>query len=194
MEKPKVLLESMFTRILLILAFLSADCLARSLSQGEIVPKFYVLLYQEARPSEQDEREFFGGDDSEVFRTALKWSGKLSSDTPVWDYLREHRAIFMTQGSNDWQRLLGVSSPFKVTYLKNPNKEGDFKVLVTFPGKKVTKSGYEGSASVLFTLGDTSYLKIGVTELQTTKEALLERVYNDKRAMTTDKLELVPHS
>ena len=172
----------MLIRALLCLALLCVRCQANTLTQGEIIPRFYTLLSQESKPSELEEKAFFGGNDCSDIRTMLaSGSDKSASTTPIWDYLRSHRTLFIPEDSvNRTQPLVAVSSPFTMSPFKNTAKATAAKVLVTFPTKRTSASGYSGNSAVLFSLGEeASYLNIGATLILGNGKLLLEQVISD---------------
>ncbi len=156
---------------------------AATLSPEEIVLRFYKLLVQVPTPSPSEENDFFGGNDCDNVRSALlSKMRESSSQTPIWDYLRNHREVFATQNIEDFNKMaLLVSSPFKLLRSWKNTRMDEAKVLVLFPTKRVAKSGYSGESVVVFTLGQKCYLDIGGTLVAGETKILFEKIYNDTR-------------
>jgi len=112
----------------------------RAESSVPIITRFYDLLTGENIPSEEQETEFFGTKSSMrgLLQNARKWPIKVPetlykyehSKTPVWDYLRDHKDLFLPFGSNAFNDTMLYSEPF--SYIKAGKKQSEQWVDVIF--------------------------------------------------------------
>ena len=162
---------------------------ADPLSPEKIVPRYYDLLTAVEKPSSADEQQFFGGYECDDVRAALSSQKKTGrTETPIWDYLRAHRDLFLTEGLDRFpvkagaRQLIAFSTPFRI-YRKGrdaANEPADFRVIAALPGKKVSTSAYTGSVMILFNLGHECYLNIGGTCINRNADVLLEKLILDR--------------
>jgi len=167
----------------LLAVFSIASCFAATISKENIIPKFYVLLIQETKPSVTDERDFFGGDECADVRSRLLAKKKIVSETPIWDYLREHRELFITKNIQKKEQFIAnYSSVFqkrRMNLCKETSQMSDPEVLVTFPTKRDKGSSYSGESSVIFTLGKKCYLDIGASIISGNSKIFNEILFYD---------------
>jgi hypothetical protein len=159
---------------------------AEKLTPGQIVPRFYELLTRDASPSEADERAFFGdpksGSDGGV-RALLVARTKTSSSTPIWDFLRQHKTLFLTKHLSQRNIYpsapgLQISDPFRFFRPSKGTYQPELRVLVTFPGEQQTEHGFFGNSLALFILGEDCYLDIaGTTVIRQRPMLLFEAIY-----------------
>jgi hypothetical protein len=145
--------------------------------KNEVVPEFYRLLLQSNPPTLDNEKQFFGEnvDEIAVLLSQNQHYKFTKSKTPVWDYLRDHKDLFVTreQKSNEKLRaLIRVSNPYNMSN----NKSQEYFVTALFPDKYINGSSYEGLRSIIFRLGTSSYLDIGATILTSKNQMLFEKL------------------
>lgn len=156
----------------ILLLFIVSSLAVSALDQidvADIIPKFYKTLYAADKPVKQDEIDFFGGKSCDPLRTILATNKAFEiyskSETPIWDYLRDHKDYFSTSNIKDTARMrIQASDPVAVSRLYNNTKRQEKFVFVTFPTEIVVPPGGSKGTSVgIFTLADDCYLDIGST-------------------------------
>jgi hypothetical protein len=179
--------KALYGIIVLITACCTGNGFADSLKSEEVIPRFYLLLTQHADPSVEDEEAFFGGSECENVRSLLLSGSRAPGpQTPIWEYLRRHREMFVPQNSDLENLMVAASNPFTAEWLLKkgtcrPLTGGGANVLVVFPARKMTKSGYNGVSAVEFALGQKCYLVIGGTLIFRDGKSVLEIVYDSTR-------------
>lgn len=93
-----------------IFSCLNGFCLDRS----EIVPQFYKMLMSKDALSTDDELTFFGGQEcADVKNKLLTKDLYRNSKTPIWDYLRLNKDMFLTKNISNIQQFRATySEPF----------------------------------------------------------------------------------
>jgi hypothetical protein len=160
---------------------------AEKLTPGQIVPRFYELLTQDASPSQADELAFFGdpqsGSDGGV-RALLVARTKTISSTPIWDFLRQHKTLFLTKHLSQRNIYpsepgLQISDPFRFFRPSKGNYRPELRVLVNFPEEQQTEHAFGGSSLALFILGEDCYLDIAATTVIRQRPMILyEAIYS----------------
>lgn len=154
------------------------------LEPGRIVPEFYRLLARSEEPSEQEESDFFGGEECSGIRTLILSSVKYSgSKTPIWKYVRDHKEFFVTAGLDDVSTArVMFSDPVRMTRIWNLVTDEEFVVYATFP-TRMSGHGREslGVSMARFTLGRSCYLNIGGTFVSGPSVLFFGYVHSDVR-------------
>ncbi|MEO8615283.1 MAG: hypothetical protein ABI600_09095 [Luteolibacter sp.] len=151
---------------ILSIALVSADS---KIEHSAIIPKFYQLLFSQEKPTKQDEFDFFGGKSCDAIRISISSNKKVAvhsnSETPIWDYLRNHLEFFSTLHINDATKMrIQATDPVEQVRLYNSTKIAEKKVFVTFPSDIIKQPGASTGVSVgIFTLGEDCYIDIGST-------------------------------
>ena len=166
---------------LFIISFASAE-----IQTIDIIPNFFKLLHSKDAPTDQDERNFFGGKSCDPVRIMIssneKYLNYSKSKTPIWSLLRDKRQLFSTLNLDDLSATKVVlSNPMEMTRLEDGHKMAGKKVVVTFPTEIVNKPGGSKGTSVgIFTLGSDCYVEIGKTMIifGNTKVLLSELIGN----------------
>ena len=173
--------------ILVNVCVLKSACLAAVLPSDKIVPKFYSLITQNEKPSLADEKDFFGSDECDAVRSRILAKTTIQSNTPIWDYLRSHRELFITQNvKSPHQLLVIVSNPFRLMQLR-PLENNILKnirqrqVLATFPDNIVKGNAFNHLTYVVFVLGENCYLDIGSAIIGHIEKSLYEILYNQTK-------------
>lgn len=170
--------------ILLLSVF--ATCISSAeFEQAKIVPKFYEILAQVEKPSEQDEIEFFGGKEcASVKKVILSHGDHSKSKTPIWDYVRSNKYFFTTKGLVDLSNArIQYSDPVHMVRLWNKTTTEDMKVYTTFPTEMVDdRGGSSGVSMAIFTLGKNCYLDIGATFVSGSGKLFFEYVYKESNS------------
>ena len=107
-------------------------------SSAPIITRFYDLLTAKDAPSEDQEAEFFGTKSNfrGMLQNARKWPIKVPetlfkyehSKTPVWDYLRDNKNLFLPFGYKDFNEI-AYSGTF--SYIRS-GKSRDTKYIDVF--------------------------------------------------------------
>ena len=168
---------NMKTLLLALLFITSAS--AADLASNKIVPRFYELLMTKDKPSEQDEADFFGGEESkDVAKAILLKSEYSKSKTPIWDFLRANKSFFITRGVTDLHKArIQYSEPDQTTRLWNQTLTEGKKVYAMFPTKRSENGACSGRSMVIFTLGENSHLSIGDTFVAGAVNLFTEQIY-----------------
>ena len=150
---------------------------------SDIVPKFYQLLVQEAAPLQKDEADFFGGSECEPIRKQLASKpGYVESRTPIWNYLRSHKNVFITKHNPpDSTRLnIHISQPTTMMRIgKNKVPSNEVRVFVMFStGTAATDQGH-GISIGTFVIGTECLLDIGSTMIASNSKLFFDYLYHD---------------
>ena len=177
-------MKTIFLALLLMSSAPAAD-----LAPDKIIPRFYELLMQAEKPSEQDESEFFGGAECEnVAKTILLKAGYSETKTPVWDFLRNRKGFFITKGVADLGKArIHYSEPFHTSRLWNGTTAEDRKVHTMFPTERAANGASSGVSTVIFTLGESCHIDIGNTFISGTVQLFTDQVYKLPDSNGTDK-------
>lgn len=166
-------------KILLLATLLVTSAAAERLNPEKIIPRFYELLMQKEKPLQQDEIDFFGGDECEyIAKTIIKKDGFTKSRTPIWDFVRANRTLFITEGVTDLAvARIHYSTPFLTTRLWNGTSPDVMKIQVVFSTKKTGNTSYSGMSTAVFSLGKGCYIDLGATYISQDVVQFLEKVY-----------------
>lgn len=159
---------------------------AADLPPDKIIPRFYELLMQVEKPTENDEAKFFEGAACQYVATAILTKPVYSkSKTPVWDFLRDNRSFFITKGVTDLGKArIHYSEPFRTTRLWNQTTEEKTKVYTMFPTERGANGVSSGLSMVVFKFGKNCYIDIGETFVSGSVQPFANHVY--KKAELSD--------
>jgi hypothetical protein len=133
------------------------------IKESEYVPLFYQLLFQDASPSIKNEIEFFSDQQNDRLREVLLTKADYkNSKTPIWSFVRNNPEFFVTKNVKNIDKLrLHYSEPFTFIRMWNKTKWPEKKVWAMFATEKsLVGGGSSGMSSIMFTLGEKSYLNI----------------------------------
>ena len=167
-------MKTLFLTLLLITSVAAAD-----LAPDRIIPRFYDLLMQAGKPSQQDETEFFGGVEcQDIAKVILLKDGFAGSKTPLWDFLRTNRNSFITKGVTELSKArIHCSEPFHTFRLWNQTVTEEIKVHTMFPTERSENGASSGFSTVIFTLGKSCYIDIGNTFVSGDARLFTDKVY-----------------
>lgn len=167
-------MKTLFLTLLLVTSASAAD-----LAPDKIIPRFYELLMQVDKPSEQNETEFFGGAEcQDVAKAILLKDGFAGSKTPLWDFIRINRNFFITKGVDELDKTrIHFSEPFRTFRLWNRTTTNDMKVHTMFPTERSENGTSSGFSTVIFTLGESCHIDIGNTFVSGAVKLFTDQVY-----------------
>jgi hypothetical protein len=176
-------MKFLFVSLIFLLSF--SNSLAK-IAESLIIPKFYEILLSKENPIQQDENDFFGGDECSAVREFLIQDlPDPKSKTPIWDFLRKNKSIFFTKNilNFDDARIV-YSDPFRMTRMWNKRDRGSKYVYATFATKvrEDNLKAHQGLSMILFTLGEKCYLVISETNTAGSCDTFLDYLYGMKKS------------
>lgn len=177
-------------KFFLVLLFLIKSVTAADLPPNQIIPRFYELLMQNDNPSEFNETEFFGGDECKFVTTTLKLKDDYkNSKTPIWDFLRRNKNLFITEGVSDLNKAkIHHTDPVITHRLWNSSTWEEKSVHVLFPTEMNTKTASSGFSTVIFRLGQKCYINIAGTMISGQAYSILDKIYENRDKKPVDSL------
>ena len=176
----------MKTLLVLLIFFINVPFSFGKIETSLIIPKFYELLLNKEKPSEQDENDFFGGDECSHIRAVLTAEGiAQKSKTPVWDFVRKNKSLFITVNILNFNDArITYSAPFGMSRMWNKTDKNEKYVCAKFPEKVLENEvkTSQGVSIIIFTLGEKCYLDIGKTVKTGSSSTFLDYLYGTKKS------------
>jgi hypothetical protein len=168
--------------VLACIFFVGSQLRSFGMEESEIIPQFYQILLRKSAPSIENERLFFGGKECSAVREGILKKERYSeSKTPIWDFVKDHRDLFLTKNAESEDQFHAIiSKPFDSIRSWNGNVIPEKRVYVSFAEQLdiSEKSGVSGFASITFSLGKDCYINIGATTVcRSSSKAILNSVF-----------------